>query len=774
MNMIDYNLQSTSMDMVCPGMNLSHRMTPLFTLGRKNYTLIAETTGRLITSILPIMLITVLTAAAHAQPVWEVQNPSPMQLNCLAVQCVDSSTGYILTVDGYIMKTTDRGSTWQKIFIGTTNTITSFSFPTKDTGYVVGDNGLFLKTTDGCNTWQHVNLDSTGLIRYVSFANAQLGYALYSYGLLTTTNGGLTWSFQGLPCDAQDYCYSIISCNGNNVFLSGDYGEILYSSNEGNKWQVNYIDGIVQDVEFIAGIDSLLFAVGTLAFGDNVYIVHIIILNDTAFYYDENMPSELIQYINGVGFINRDTGYIIGNQGVMLKTTDGSSTWIIDSNKTNNNLNKISFGSENWGLCIGTNVILQTIDGGNHWSNIITNGLTTNLYGVSFYNSLVGTAVGDSGIILYTTNGGEQWKQQFSNTINHLSGVSQIDSLDAVVVGDTGVLLRTSDGGNNWAQEINGINNNITALSFRNNLQGIALGNSGLVLLTTDGGHYWLQTKQPYGTNYTVLYATDSILYSGCSSLIKSTDGGKTWESFTNNYWNGTDGGSSSVSIIAKDSLHLYICGSYSWAKYQPYTPFNFPVIFYSSNGGIDWFSFYTGASQEDYEHAINMQYSGFIYDTICIAFDNANNVYSNERTSWLISPNPVPNQINALTVVDDSVLYAVGNGGSIIKLVGFEQAPVAVKEHIPNPVNFSLFQNYPNPVTSNQTTINYDLINEGQVMLKVYTLLGEEVAAPVAGWQSSGAHSVIFDASRLPDGVYFYRLETKGAAQTKMLVVGR
>ena len=130
------------------------------------------------------MLITVLTAAARAQPVWEVQNPSPMRFNCLAVQCVNYSTGYILTVDGYIMKTTDRGSTWQKIFIGTTNTITSFSFPTKDTGYVVGNNGLFLKTTDGCNTWQHVNLDSTGLIRYVSFANAQLGYALYSYGLL--------------------------------------------------------------------------------------------------------------------------------------------------------------------------------------------------------------------------------------------------------------------------------------------------------------------------------------------------------------------------------------------------------------------------------------------------------------------------------------------------------------------------------------------------------------------------------------------------------------
>ena len=169
------------------------------------------------------------------------------------------------------------------------------------------------------------------------------------------------------------------------------------------------------------------------------------------------------------------------------------------------------------------------------------------------------------------------------------------------------------------------------------------------------------------------------------------------------------------------------------------------------------------------------INYFDFIYDSVCIAFDNFNNVYSNYRNlPWSTSPSPVPNPINAVTVADDSVLFAVGNGGSIIKLVGFEQAPVAVKEHIPNPVNFSLFQNYPNPVASNQTTINYDLAKEGQVTLKVYTLLGEEIAAPVAGWQSSGVHSVSLDASRLPDGVYFYRLETNGSAQTKMLVVGR
>ena len=410
-------------------------------------------------------------------------------------------------------------------------------------------------------------------------------------------------------------------------------------------------------------------------------------------------------------------------------------------------------------------------------------GTIVNLNAVSFCNSLIGTAVGDSGVILHTTNGGEQWDKQFPNTINHLSGVSQIDSLDAVIVGDSGVLLRTSDSGESWKQVLNGIIADITALSFRNHLQGIALGDSGLVLLTTDGGYTWMQTKQPYGTNSIVLYATDSILYAGCMSFIRSTDGGNSWNEFNvSDYLAGWSNVFRYSSMEVLDLKDVFICGGDLWysvdSNYIDVCYYSL-IILKSSDNANSWnpYLLLTTKPVEDVPSMPYPQinYFDFIYDSVCIAFDNFNNVYSNYRNlPWSTSPSPVPNPINAVTVADDSVLFAVGNGGSIIKLVGFEQAPVAVKEHIPNPVNFSLFQNYPNPVASNQTTINYDLAKEGQVTLKVYTLLGEEIAAPVAGWQSSGVHSVSLDASRLPDGVYFYRLETNGSAQTKMLVVGR
>ena len=193
-------------------------------------------------------------------------------------------------------------------------------------------------------------------------------------------------------------------------------------------------------------------------------------------------------------------------------------------------------------------------------------GTIVNLNAVSFCNSLIGTAVGDSGVILHTTNGGEQWDKQFPNTINHLSGVSQIDSLDAVIVGDSGVLLRTSDGGESWKQVLNGIIADITALSFRNHLQGIALGDSGLVLLTTDGGYTWMQTKQPYGTNSIVLYATDSILYAGCMSFIRSTDGGNSWNEFNvSDYLAGWSNVFRYSSMEVLDLKDVFICGGDLW-----------------------------------------------------------------------------------------------------------------------------------------------------------------------------------------------------------------
>ena len=84
----------------------------------------------------------------------------------------------------------------------------------------------------------------------------------------------------------------------------------------------------------------------------------------------------------------------------------------------------------------------------------------------------------------------------------------------------------------------------------------------------------------------------------------------------------------------------------------------------------------------------------------------------------------------------------------------------------------YALHQNYPNPFNP-ETNITFDLVAAGNVTLSVYNLMGQEVAMLVNGMQEAGRHSVSFDASHLPSGVYLYKLEANGfSAQMKMMLM--
>ncbi len=82
--------------------------------------------------------------------------------------------------------------------------------------------------------------------------------------------------------------------------------------------------------------------------------------------------------------------------------------------------------------------------------------------------------------------------------------------------------------------------------------------------------------------------------------------------------------------------------------------------------------------------------------------------------------------------------------------------APQVVAARVPD--HFALEQNYPNPFNPS-TTISYALPTNGFVQLTVYNLLGQEVSSLVNEQKDAGVHSVRFDASQLPSGVYFYKL---------------
>lgn len=97
------------------------------------------------------------------------------------------------------------------------------------------------------------------------------------------------------------------------------------------------------------------------------------------------------------------------------------------------------------------------------------------------------------------------------------------------------------------------------------------------------------------------------------------------------------------------------------------------------------------------------------------------------------------------------------------------------VEVNIEAPTKFSLKQNYPNPFNPT-TTIKYSIPMLGnglaQTVLKVYDILGSEVATLVNEKKSAGNYEVKFDASGLSSGIYFYKLESGSFLQTRKLLL--
>lgn len=86
-------------------------------------------------------------------------------------------------------------------------------------------------------------------------------------------------------------------------------------------------------------------------------------------------------------------------------------------------------------------------------------------------------------------------------------------------------------------------------------------------------------------------------------------------------------------------------------------------------------------------------------------------------------------------------------------------------------PKVFALYQNYPNPFNPT-TTISYDIPERSRVTLVVYDILGRRIQTLVDGEKQAGHHEVIFDASRLPSGIYLYRLQAGNFSETRKLTL--
>lgn len=106
-----------------------------------------------------------------------------------------------------------------------------------------------------------------------------------------------------------------------------------------------------------------------------------------------------------------------------------------------------------------------------------------------------------------------------------------------------------------------------------------------------------------------------------------------------------------------------------------------------------------------------------------------------------------------------DNFIVRVGNPTHVIAVV----PPLAAQYH--------LSQNYPNPFNPS-TIIKYQIPVHDFITLKVYDLIGREVASLLEGYVTAGEHEIVFDAEGLPSGLYLYRLTGRDFAETRKMTV--
>ena len=123
--------------------------------------------------------------------------------------------------------------------------------------------------------------------------------------------------------------------------------------------------------------------------------------------------------------------------------------------------------------------------------------------------------------------------------------------------------------------------------------------------------------------------------------------------------------------------------------------------------------------------------------------------------------------------VFDNTIPFTLGPNGSISYEGGSLLIPTSVdiSQLSELPAKFAMFQNYPNPFNPS-TTIRFDLPKQANVILKVYDIMGREVAELLNDKVEAGSYSVVWDARAYASGIYYYRITAGDFVSVKKLVV--
>lgn len=460
--------------------------------------------------------------------IWRESSPA-LELWPNAVAFADRERGWVVgRSEPNVIRTTNSGVTWEAESLGTSADLKDICVTDPYHGWIVGPvDTIFRKA--GIEGWEAVPVDVGHGLEGIHFWHPREGWAVGRAHVLHSTDGGLTWEKH--LTGVGNHLNAVHSPDGEHVWSVGEYSAIVGSRDGGETWELqsdpsNPLGGITF-------VDSLR----GWAVGSRGAILH---SDDGGLSWRWQRTSTDVWFPD-VSFVDSVHGWAVGSGGVVARTRDGGESWEVDTTDIGHPLDSVSFVDtlEGWVLPCpwGSGSVYHTAEGGGEWTHQLVMGgsavVMVELNNVVFIDAQRGWIVGwyhimtlgDHGVIWHTQTGGESWTTQFNEENVFFEGVDFVDSLHGWSVGG-GQAYYTRDRGEQWHLMLNSVD-------------GWFMSVAG-----ADRAYAWGIVSLPPNP------------WAPPTGIVRTTDGGVTWEAQTNpapDEW--------LYGLCSHDRNHVWACG---------------------------------------------------------------------------------------------------------------------------------------------------------------------------------------------------------------------
>ncbi|MCC7437557.1 MAG: T9SS type A sorting domain-containing protein [Armatimonadetes bacterium] len=422
----------------------------------------------------------------------------------------------ILTVGAYgeMLRSSDKGATWQLPNSGTRKNLYSVALFTEEEGIAIGDSGTVIRTNDGGMMWKPVpSLSGKQNYYTVVAASESTGYIIAADGgIMRTNNRGLDW--ERVATIPQRVIRRVAFPSPRLGFIIGDSGRVYKSSDSGTIWSIVHQD---TNQRWIG-----------VAFSDSVY------------------------------------GFICSEQGVVMRTTNSGETWISCSPLPASTVPvNLAMADPTTVIVISgfvtsakNTILARTVDSGKTWvaSTPQTIAATAPMYllDIAIDSSGVVIAGGTLGTVAQSKDVGKTWSA-ISNAIITIPNYGDARMINVAFADkDTGVIpntlfnaawLRSTDRGITWKYYGWVYATNFLKAHFFDTKTGIMAGDNNYYEFyrTTNAGNSWesfnVKIDRDYHRLWDFRFITPLLgFFSADALLYKTTDGGLTWKSTSLNW----------------------------------------------------------------------------------------------------------------------------------------------------------------------------------------------------------------------------------------------